>query len=172
MRILIALDRSEYSEIVVEHAFDQAVREHASDLHVVTVVADAGEIEATRTWLESVLRDAIDTFRYALPYTVHVRCGIPAVSIASVAIEVSPDLIVIGRFHALSVSDELLELVDYPTLIVGIDGPLLEPQCPACGEVRVATRGERLFCDAHRGDVLPELSTRLPPSTTIGSRMW
>src|SRR5688572_5380278 len=133
MRILIALDRSEYSEIVIEHGIDQAVRRGATDVHVVTVVSDANEIEASRTWLNGVMNEALDDFQYSVPFALHVRCGIPAVAIASLAIELSPDLLVVGRFRARSISDEVLELVDTPTLVIGIEGHVLEPQCQACG---------------------------------------
>src|SRR5687768_1296088 len=116
MRILIALDRSEYSQIVAEHALDQAVRRGATELHVVTVVPTTDEIESARRWATATVMDALDTFRRAIPFIVHVRCGIPAVAIAAIAIELSPELVVVGRFHPRSVSEELLELVDYPTL--------------------------------------------------------
>jgi nucleotide-binding universal stress UspA family protein len=169
MRILIAIDRSEYSEIVVEHGLDQAVRLGASELHFVTVVTNAVEMEATRTWLTEVARDALETFHCRADVTLHVRCGIPAVAIASVAIEITAGLIVVGRFRD-SVSAELLELTEYPTLVVGIDGPVLEPQCPACGRARMASNG--LFCEAHHDDVLPDLATRVPPSFQGGSRLW
>ena len=172
MRILVALDRSEYSQIVVEHAADQAVRRGATELHVVTVVAEAEEIEGAGSWARSLVTEALDDFGSHIPFTVHVRCGIPAVAIAAIAIELSPDLVVVGRFHPRSVSEEVLELVEYPTLVVGIDGHVLEPQCPACGQVRIATKGEQLFCDEHSGDEMPALASRLPPSTHVGSRMW
>jgi nucleotide-binding universal stress UspA family protein len=172
MRILVALDRSEYSEIVLEHALDQAVRRGATELHVVTAVADAEEIGAARSWTTALVVEALDSFDCTIPFNVHVRCGIPAVAIAASAIELNPALVVVGRFHPRSVSDEVLELVDYPTLVVGIDGHLLEPQCPACGEVRIATKGEQLFCERHSSDVLPSLASRLPSSTHVGSRLW
>ena len=172
MRILVALDRSEYSQIVIEHALDQAVRRGATELQVVTVVANVDDIGVARSWASSLVLETLETFRRTIPFTVHVRCGIPAVAIAAIAIELAPELIVVGRFHPNSVSEELLELVDYPTLVVGIDGHVLEPQCPACGQVRIATKGERLFCDEHSGDVMPSLAARLPSSTHVGTRMW
>ena len=40
-RIVVGLDLSEYAEVVLEHALDQAARHELSELHFVTVVPDA-----------------------------------------------------------------------------------------------------------------------------------
>ena len=50
-RIVVALDGSEYAEIVVEHALDQAARHDPVDLHLLTVVNNAADVEAAKVWL-------------------------------------------------------------------------------------------------------------------------
>jgi nucleotide-binding universal stress UspA family protein len=172
MRILTALDRSEYAEIVLEHGLDQAVRDPHAQLHFVTVVDDDGDIAATRRWLAELVRDGVDAFDLAdRTVTQHVELGRPTQVIATLAARLPAELLIIGRFHAPSASDAIMELVDCPTLVVGIEGHVLEPQCSQCEAVRRDSNGERLFCARHSGDRI-DLVTRLPPSTNIGSRLW
>jgi len=172
MRLVIALDRSEYAEIVLEHGLDEANRRQADAIHVVTVVASADRVEPARAGLEAMLSEGLDAFHPTGRVIVDVLVGEPVDAITALAREQPPDLLVLGRFHAPSVSDEVVARVASPTLVVGIDGPVLEPQCPACAQVRRDTDGERLFCVAHTSDILPDLTTRLPSSTYIHSRMW
>jgi nucleotide-binding universal stress UspA family protein len=173
MRILTAIDRSEYAEIVLEHAFDQASRAGPVELHFVTLVNDDGDIEAARAWLAASVREGLATFAVS-PTSVelHVHRGRPTPSIGALASELQPDLLVIGQFHVPSESDSILDLVECPVLVVGVDGHVLEPQCPACRAVRKATNAEQLFCLRHHSDRTTNLSSRLPPSTSIGSRLW
>jgi hypothetical protein len=170
MRILIALDRSEYAEIVLEHGLDQAARQPAAELHVVTVVEE-GDAAEVRAALDVLVRDALDAFGMTGRRCVlHVVRGRPAPAIGALASQLAADLVVIGRFDVPSAADTLIEVVDSPILVVGVDGVVLDPQCPACRTVR--SGGERLFCDAHEGDRMPNLLGRLPPADTIGSRIW
>lgn len=171
--ILTALDHSEYAEIVLEHGLDHVVRDGDSALHFVTVVASDAERSDAEAWLDRTVREGLDTFGMTgHPYTLHVRRGRPAPAIGALASELHADLLVIGRFHVPSISDVLIDILDCPTLVVGIDGPVLEPQCPACRAVRHETNGETLFCEAHTSDRMPDLTSRLPPSQNIASRMW
>jgi nucleotide-binding universal stress UspA family protein len=175
MRILVAVDRSEYSEIVLEHGFDQAVRLGADSLHFVTVVDRNADLEPARTWLDRAIRDLdlIETFRWGdREITLHVRCGQPAAMISALAGELRPDLLVIGRFHSPSTAEVIGTLVESPTLVVGVEGHDLEPQCPDCRSTRRESDGERLFCEAHEGNYLPDLVTRVPPYAQLGSRLW
>lgn len=178
MKVLIAIDRSEYAEIVLEHGLDQAARSRVDELHFVTAVDTTApdpdrEVADARRWLDAAVGDLIETFRCA-PRTVmlHVRRGSPAEVIATLAEELGPDLLVIGRFHVPSESEVVAQLVHCPTLVVGIEGHVLDPQCPDCERTRRASEAEVLFCAAHAGGRLPDLMTRLPPSSQIGSRMW
>lgn len=173
MRILTAVDRSEYSEIVLEHGLDQAVRNPDAELHFATVVEAEADRDAARAWLDAMVRDGLDTFGLAgRNYVVHVRSGRPVPAIGVLAAELSVDLLVLGRFHVPSVSEGVVEIVECPTLVVGADGPVLEPQCPDCRAARRDSEGERLFCAGHANGRLPELAMRLPPSTNVASRIW
>ncbi len=174
MRILIATDRSEYGPIVIEHGLDQAVRTGADDLHVMTVVPTEHELSAGEAWIDATTRDLLDTFDCeGRSLTRHVRCGIALVEIVRLARDLRPDLLVIGRFGVPSHAEVILEMVDVPTLVVGLEGHDLEPQCPDCGRIRKWTNAERLFCERHAGDYLPDLGLRLPPSTYVASAgLW
>jgi len=173
-KILIALDRTEYAEIVLEHGLDEATRDPAAELHFVTAVSDErADADAATAWLDQLVRDGLDAFGIPdRPVALHVRRGRPAPVVAALAAELPADLLVLGRFHEQSDGDVIASIVDCPTMVVGIAGTELEPQCPACEAVRSATDGEQLFCAQHTGEHLPDLVTRLPPSTAIGSRMW
>lgn len=173
MRILIAIDRSEYGEIVLEHGLDQAARHPGAELHFVTAVDEDADIAPVRAWLASVVREGCDTFHVAAPPpSLHVLRGRPIPVIAALASDLRVDLLVFGRFGTPSVADTLLQIVEVPTLVVGIAGTVLEPQCPACVVVRRESAGERLFCDAHASDYLPDLTSRLVPLASSGSRIW
>src|SRR5512140_2657629 len=100
-RMVVALDRSEYAEIVLEHALDQAARHDAPDLHILTVQEDdhtpADEIKGTLTHL---VADELETFRRDRRdwrARLHVRRGKAADEICVLAGEVGADLIVVGR---------------------------------------------------------------------------
>jgi nucleotide-binding universal stress UspA family protein len=171
MRILIAVDRSEYAEIVVEHGVDQAVRAGEVELHVTTIVPDEADVGATRAWLEAMMYEALEDFGLeGTPITAHVMAGDePAPAVCALAQSLGADLLVLGRFGAPSEAGRFVRLAPCPTLVIGIDGVVLDAQCPACEAVRHRSDAETLFCEKHAGDRIPDLVTRLP-STSIGSR--
>jgi nucleotide-binding universal stress UspA family protein len=174
MDILIALDRSEYSEIVLEHGLDQAVDHPAATLHVLTVVDDEVGVAAARHWLEDIVEEGLETFDLGeRSVELHVLAGRPASAIVALAKALAADMLVIGRFDVPSVSDQVVDSLECPTLVVGIEGCVLAPQCPDCMDVRRASGGEQLFCELHTSDRLADLSTRLPSSSgTMPSRLW
>jgi nucleotide-binding universal stress UspA family protein len=173
MRILTAIDQSEYAEIVLEHGFDEAVRRGAGILHFITTVDQDDKLEEARMWLTSVVREGLETFGIVdRLVTVHVVCGEPVAQIALLAAQIRPELLVVGRFASPSHSDALIDLVECPLLIVGIDGPVLDPQCPACTAIRATSDGEQLFCPKHSSDRMLDLASRLPLHSMTGSRMW
>ena len=53
--MVIALDQSEYAEIVLEHALDQAGRHQALDLNFVTVMEPDQRAEVARRWLATLV---------------------------------------------------------------------------------------------------------------------
>jgi nucleotide-binding universal stress UspA family protein len=175
--IVVAVDLSEYSEAVLTHAFDQAVRQSRPELHVLAVVSDeprrwhkptGAELEAreeeTKAALAElvprVLDDAVpEAARGAWRVRLHVRRGHPDEQIVELAEEVRADLLVIGRYgHASrrrlgSTADRVLAQAECPVLVVASvrEREAEAAQCPACVEVRAASDGERWFCDAHLG---------------------
>src|ERR1051326_961722 len=93
-RIVVGLDLSEYSEVVLEHAFDQCTRQLAPDLHVVTVVDDDADLEEVKQRLPAIVLPALAGFDCGDgPLRPHVRAGNPAEEIASLAAEIRAHLI-------------------------------------------------------------------------------
>jgi nucleotide-binding universal stress UspA family protein len=173
MKILTALDRSEYAEIVLEHGLDQGVRNPGAELHFVTAVDDGADPEAVRAWLEATVREGQVTFGLTDRRVVlHVQRGRPEPAIVALAAELDADLLVVGRFHVPSESDVIVDIVECPTLVVGIEGHVLEPQCRACRVARRESDGEHLFCAQHADGGLADLTSRLPPSRNLASRIW
>jgi len=181
-RIVAALDRSEYSEIVIEHALDQAARQQNPDLHVLSVVDDRADPVATANWLETLVRDGLETFR-AEPHwrtRIHVRLGRVEEEIARLANEIEADLIVIGHYGLHGNRGSLVERVTAqatcPTLVIGLTDHALETeeQCRACMAVRAESEGERLFCVTHTDHDRLHLSPLLPwaGSLTRGGGVW
>jgi len=182
-RIVIALDDSEYSEIVLEHALDQASRHDAPDLHVLAVVDDRTDMTITKTWLATEVLEGLDAFRAGRPdwrTRLHVRCGDPAEEIANLAAEIDADLVVIGRYglhHPRhSVADAVVAKAICPALVVGLTGhPVdVEAACAACVAVREDSDGERWFCAAHSAPDRLWLSTLVPSSVALthGGPLW
>jgi nucleotide-binding universal stress UspA family protein len=173
MKILIALDRSEYAEIVLEHGLEQAMQHPDSELHFITATADTHATDEAFIWLHRVVADGLDEFSVpGRPVVLHVRQGRPATVVSELASELHVDLLVVGRFGVPSESDVILDSVECPTLVVGIEGHALEPQCPDCQRVRRDTNAEQLFCERHRSDRLPDIAIHVPPTGNVSSRLW
>lgn len=176
-RIVIALDDSEYAEIVLEHALDQASRHDAPDLHVLAVVDEREDLVATKTWLAKSVLEGLDAFRAGRPdwrTRLHVRCGDPAREIANLAAEIDADLLVIGRYGLhhpkRSVADAVIATATCPTLVVaGLTGHVVEaePQCPTCAATREDSDGERWFCAEHSAPDRMRLSMLVSWPTTL-----
>lgn len=162
-RMVVGIDLSEYAEIVLEHALDQAARHDAPELHFLTVCerrklkpADCKQALWERVY------PALETFnQFGTDWRarLHVRRGKPEIEIAELAAELAADLIVIGQFglHTPRSSDKnlpnrVLQQAVCPTLVVGPPAPLDTRQCPMCAATREQTEGERWFCTEHEGD--------------------
>ena len=175
MRILIALDRSDLAEIVLEHALDEAVRRGGADLDIVTFVTHSLDVPAARAWLDSLVREDLDTFDVHGAVTLHVMTGDPVSGITTLAREMAVDMLVIGQLHVPSRSEAICAVtaqLDLPTMVVGMEGTVLEAQCRACQAERRASNAEHLFCAEHSGGRVPDLVTRFPPMAVHGSRLW
>jgi nucleotide-binding universal stress UspA family protein len=173
--IVIALDDSEYADIVLQHGLDQAARHDAPDLHVITVVDGARrDLDPFKDALARRVIEGLEAFgdRSSWRTRIHVRCGKPAEEIANLAGEISARLLVIGRFGAnhrwRSVADRVLELAPCPTLVVGLTGHEITavPQCPDCVRVRAESDGEVWFCERHVAPDRMRLTLLVPPTTS------
>jgi nucleotide-binding universal stress UspA family protein len=182
-RIVVGVDLSEYADIVIEHALDQAARHDAPDLHLLTVRErrkPSNDVVARTLW-ERVY-PALETFnRWGREWRarLHVRRGKPDEQIAQLAAEIRGDLIVVGQFGLhhprgsdRSVANRVLRAAVCPTLVLGMPDALDTKQCPMCVATREDTDGERWFCARH---VAPDrVEHVMTPMTTWtgGSLMW
>jgi nucleotide-binding universal stress UspA family protein len=154
-RIVVGVDLSEYSQIVIEHALDQAARHHAPDLHFLHVNERRKRtIRELDELLARAVFPALQVFNeYGASWRarLHVRRGKPHDQIAMLAADLVADLIVIGRFglHGRGVPKRVLAAATCPTLVVGMPPLLDTTQCFACSATREETDGDRWFCDDH-----------------------
>jgi nucleotide-binding universal stress UspA family protein len=154
-RIVVGIDLSEYANVVLEHALDQAKRHEHAIVHAVTVAPQA-QLDAARSRLARLAFEIGEAFAHGgrrVSVRLHARTGRPAEEIAALADETDAHLIVIGRFHKRrgAVAAALLELAMRPTLVVRIPeaAERVEPGCDACVRLRRLSGGERWFCGAH-----------------------
>jgi nucleotide-binding universal stress UspA family protein len=162
-RIVVGLDLSEYADIVLEHALDQAARHDAPELHFLTVRERRKPTsEERKRALWERVHPALETFnRHGTDWRaqLHVRRGRPEIEIATLAADIRADLIVIGQFglHTPRVSDKnlpnrVLQQAVCPTLVVSMPAELDTRQCPLCMATREQSDGETWFCPQHTGD--------------------
>jgi len=180
-RIVIALDQSEYSEIVLEHAIDQAARHDRPELHFITVVEARDDVAAAKQWLATQVIGGLEPLGERERYTrLHVRIGKPADEIANMVGELEADLLVIGRFgghkSGSTTADRAMRAITCPTLVVSLGGRSVDanPQCDKCIALRERSDGEQWFCDEHSSPDRIDLTTRLPMSASLtgGGLLW
>jgi nucleotide-binding universal stress UspA family protein len=163
-RIVVGIDLSEYSEIVLEHSLDQAARHQLPELHFVHVRERANRkrsLEELRQRLSAATWPALQTFN--LHYQswrarLHIRTGKADEEIVGLAHDVIADMIVIGQFGLhnpgqglKTLPSRVLVSAPCPTLVVGMPYPMQEsPICNSCAQVREDSDGTNWFCDAHR----------------------
>jgi nucleotide-binding universal stress UspA family protein len=183
-RIVVGIDLSEYADIVLEHALDQAARHDAPELHFLTVREKRRpSSEACKQALWEQVYPELETFnRFGADWRarLHVRRGKPEVEIAELAAEIRANLIVIGQFglHTPRASDKnlpnrVLQQAVCPTLVVAAPEAVdATPQCPMCAAVREDSDGERWFCAGHAGDRGRDHLVSPMTSWSGGSLMW
>jgi nucleotide-binding universal stress UspA family protein len=155
-RIVVGVDLSEYSDIVIQHALDQAARHDAPELHFLTVDEKSPPTsEDLKAALWARVHPTLEKFNERgtnWRARLHVRHGKPSEEISELAAEVRGDLIVIGQFGVQKSHDNLpnrvLQAAGCPTLVVG-DAAGSSPRCAICVEVRQASDGEHWFCEPH-----------------------
>ncbi|HMG53827.1 MAG TPA: universal stress protein [Kofleriaceae bacterium] len=162
-RIVVGVDLSEYADIVIEHALDQAARHEAPELHFLTVrERRRPSADEQKQALWERVYPSLETFnRHGIDWRaqLHVRRGKPELEIAGLAADLRADLIVIGQFglHTPRASDRnlpnrVLQQAVCPTLVVGMPSSVDSPQCTLCAAVREQTEGESWFCAQHTGE--------------------
>jgi nucleotide-binding universal stress UspA family protein len=182
-RIVVGIDLSEYADIVLEHALDQAARHDTPELHFLTVCEKRrGSIDSCKQALWERVYPALETFnQFGTDWRarVHARRGKPEVEIAELAAEIRADLIVIGQFglHTPRSSDKnvpnrVLQQAVCPTLVVGLPAVADVTQCPLCSAVREDSDGDRWFCPRHADDRGHDHLTSPMTSWSGGSMTW
>jgi nucleotide-binding universal stress UspA family protein len=154
-RIVVGVDLTEYSTIVIEHSLDQAARHQLPELHFLYVAENkkATADELTER-LSLAVYPALQVFnQYGSDWRarLHVRRGRPDEQIAGLAADVLADLIVVGQFglHRKGLATRVLTNAPCATLVVGMPHALDVTQCPACSTIREDSSGDRWFCDDH-----------------------
>jgi nucleotide-binding universal stress UspA family protein len=164
-RIVVGLDLSEYAQIVLEHALDQAARHAAPDLHFITVrERNQEDVHELKSHLFQLVTSGIDAFSMGSGdwrARLHLRSGDPADEISMLAADILADMVVVGRFGAHAhdhkpgriggVADRVIALAPCPTLVAGLTEHDVQrsPICDACAHVREQTHGDVMFCLAH-----------------------
>jgi nucleotide-binding universal stress UspA family protein len=183
-RIVVGLEASEYAEIVLEHALDQAACRPAPDLHFVTVVSDEASVDDVKRRMAALVLPALDGLDCTDWHVrLHVRVGTAAEELTDLAAELRAHLLVVGRFgvqhphrHIGMTAAEIVERAPCATHVVGLvdQSPDRVPQCPDCVAVRAESDGMRWFCEAHESPAELRLSTLVPTgsSWTGGGLMW
>jgi nucleotide-binding universal stress UspA family protein len=159
-RIVVGIDLSEYSDIVLEHALDQAARHSAPELHFLTV---REKRKPTSDQLKQALWERVyhelEAFnRHGSDWRarLHVRRGRPDEQITILADEICADLIVIGQFgvhHPKATDNNLpnrvLQAAGCPTLVVGMPRAIDARMCGVCVAIRESSDGGQWFCEQH-----------------------
>ncbi len=178
--MVVGVDLSEYADIVIEHALDQAARHEAPELHFLTVKEKRKPAsEELKQTLWDRVYPALETFnQFGKDWRarLHVRRGSPDEQIAQLAAEIRSDLIVVGQFglHRNNIPNRVLRVASCPTLVVGMpEAADTSPKCGMCVATREDTEGERWFCSAHAADG-EKLEHSMTPMTTWsgGALVW
>lgn len=157
-RMVVGVDLSEYSQIVIEHALDQAARHQAPELHFLHIAERRkAPIEALTERLSAAVYPSLQVFnQHSSDWRarLHVRRGKPEQQISILAADILADMIVIGQFglHRKGLPKRVLSAAPCATLVVGMPKELDTSQCYACSAMRDRTDGERWFCDDHNDE--------------------
>jgi nucleotide-binding universal stress UspA family protein len=154
-RIVVGVDLTEYSQIVIEHSLDQAARHQLPELHFLYVAERSKQsIEELNERLSYSVYPALQVFnQYGSDWRarLHVRRGKPDEQIAGLAADVMADLIVVGQFglHRKGLATRVLSNAPCATLVVGMPHALDISQCQECATIREDSAGDRWFCNDH-----------------------
>jgi nucleotide-binding universal stress UspA family protein len=166
--VLAAIDFSDSSALVVQHAVETARQLKASEihfLHVRTSNADEEEIEGRRAefeaWLAARMSGA-DGVPHTIKVVAHEATGNPADVIVETASDLLATALVVGthgrkgleRMVMGSVAEAVVRNAGCSVLVVRPpmhDQPVphIEPPCRRCVEMRTKTAGQELWCEQH-----------------------
>ena len=180
-RIVVGIDLSEYSDIVLEHALDQAARHEAPELHLLTVRErrrpDAEDVKQALWERVYPELEAFNQHGRDWRARLHVRKGKPQEQIVMLAAELRADLIVVGQFGLhhpkspkKSLTNEILHQAGCPTLVVGMGDTSDATQCPLCVAVREDSEGEDWFCEDHHALAKKTQNVVTPMTVWSGGR--
>lgn len=174
--IVCAVDRSEFSESVIEHALDEARRYPNVILHFITILEEGKGIFSSKEPAEAELEEADNCIRRlvaeALPafaddngeanrqLRFHTRAGEPANEVVELAFESRAERVVVGRFGARQRRGKMGSIaervVDKAPCTVHVVQPsdyegLREDyeRCPECAQIREQSRDGMWFCPEH-----------------------
>lgn len=164
--IVAILDTTELAEIVLEHALDHATDYAVPELHFLTVVEDPhASLEDVKDRLTSLILDDVEAFQRAdWSGHLHVRFGWVDREVPKFVREIGAKLVVLP---ANDDADVIVKTLPCPALIVSLEGET--GTCPDCAAIRLATAGERLFCDVHADE---RVAVRAPEAFVGGTLMW
>lgn len=166
--VLAAIDFSEASDLVVEHALAMARQSRAHEIHFLHVrptPRDEADVEGRQTefeeWLDARVRDH-GSVPYIVKVVAHEASGNPADVIVEMAGELLASVVVVGthgrkgfqRMVMGSVAESVVRNAGCPVLVARPmmhqqPAPNIEPPCPRCIERRTETGGEQLWCEQH-----------------------
>jgi nucleotide-binding universal stress UspA family protein len=163
-RVVAGIDLTEYAELVLDHALDQAARHPAPELHFVFVRERAHRNRSPdeiHQRLAALVNPALQTWCRSTAWRarLHVRTGKVDEEIAALAQDVLADLLVVGQFglhtkdrRGRTISTRVLVGAPCPTLVVAMPHADQSPMCRACAAVRDDSFGETWFCADHAID--------------------
>jgi nucleotide-binding universal stress UspA family protein len=168
VRVLAAIDFSESSSLVVQHAVEAAGQMKAGEIHFLHVRradGDEARVESARAELEAWLAARLQGAE-GVPHTVkivaHEASGNPAELIVETASDLLSQLVVVGthgrtglpRMVMGSVAEAVVRSAGCPVLVVRPQMheqlvPRIEPPCPRCVETRSSSEGREFWCEQH-----------------------
>lgn len=186
--LVCAVDLSEISPAVIEHALSESHRHRDVSMHFLTVcepqkgrflkkAPEVADIEEADKKLRALVRESLPTFADASEGSkrqlrFHTRCGKAEEQILELALESRADRVILGRhsnekhrrtmggISAAVVNEAVctVEVVQIPNY--GVVEEDYET-CAECVLVRERSGGERWFCEEHSDGREPRLSGNL-----------
>ena len=192
--LVCAVDLSENSSAVIEHALSESRRHRDVSMHFLTVCEskkgrflkkdpELADMEAADQKLRALVRESLPTFDKTEEDTkrqlrFHTRCGRADDQILELALEARADRVVIGRHgnerHLRTLGGISAAVVNAAVCTVEVvqvaDYGVIEEDydnCPECVLVREVSGGERWFCEVHSDGREPRLSGNLGVTSPV-----